>query len=75
MPHDPRPPCPFTETPSEECYIATMDSRSVERAIYFCGGKYEQCGIYRILMEKRQQESRGAGESGPTFEPARGADK
>ena len=75
MPRDPRTLCPFIETPSEECYIATMDSRMIERAIFYCGGKYEECDIYRVLAKKRRQERRGAGEeSGPMFEPERGAE-
>lgn len=74
MPRNPRPPCPFTETPNEECYVSRMDSRTIERAIYYCGGKYEQCEIYRILLKGRQQESRRAGESGSKIEPVRGAE-
>jgi hypothetical protein len=73
MPRDPKPPCPFIETPSEECYVARLDSRTIERAIFYCGGEYEQCEIYGILAKKRRQESRGAGESGSMPEPERGA--
>ncbi len=56
MARDPRPPCPFTETPSEECFVARMDSRAIELAILYCGGEYEQCEIYkRLVMDRRQR--------------------
>jgi hypothetical protein len=38
--------CPFVENPSEECYVARMDSGAVEKAIRFCRGIYEKCEIY-----------------------------
>ena len=41
-----KPRCPFVENPSEECYVARMDSGAVEKAIRFCRGIYEKCEIY-----------------------------
>jgi hypothetical protein len=38
--------CPFVENPSEECYVARMDSGAVEKAIRFCRGIFEKCEIY-----------------------------
>jgi len=38
--------CPFVENPSEECYVARMDSGAVEKALRFCRGIYEKCDIY-----------------------------
>ncbi len=38
--------CPFVDNPSEECYVARMDSGAVEKAIRFCRGIYEKCEIY-----------------------------
>lgn len=41
-----KPKCPFVENPSDECYVARMDSGAVEKAIRFCRGIYEKCEIY-----------------------------
>ena len=41
-----KPRCPFVENPSEECYVARMDSGAVEKALRFCRGIYEKCEIY-----------------------------
>jgi hypothetical protein len=38
--------CPFVENPSEECYVARMDSGAVEKALRFCRGIFEKCEIY-----------------------------
>ncbi len=74
MPRDPKASCPFIESPAEECYVTRMESWAIARTIHFCGGKYEQCWIYRMLAKKRRQESRRAGESGSMSEPERSAE-
>jgi hypothetical protein len=38
--------CPFVDNPSEDCYVARMDSGAVEKALRFCRGIYETCEIY-----------------------------
>ena len=50
--------CPFVENPSEECYVARMDSGAVEKAIKFCRGVYEKCEIYlkRIAQKEAARE-------------------
>jgi hypothetical protein len=50
--------CPFVENPTEECYVARMDSGAVEKALRFCRGIYEKCEIYvrRTSHEEAVQE-------------------
>lgn len=49
-----KPKCPFVENPSEECYVARMDSGAVEKAIRFCRGIYEKCEIYLRRTNKKE---------------------
>lgn len=39
--------CPFAENPLDDCLLLKMDSQHVEDAIYYCGGHFEECSIYR----------------------------
>jgi hypothetical protein len=38
--------CPFVESPSDDCFVVGIDSLSTEKAIYYCGKKFDECEIY-----------------------------
>ncbi len=40
-------PCPFVKSPSDDCYVSTMNSTSIADAVYYCGGNYRECPIYK----------------------------
>lgn len=42
--------CPHINDPFSDCHISSLDSRNIEDAIYYCGGHYEECGIYKKHM-------------------------
>lgn len=46
--------CPFIEDPSDECYCLNMSSQKIEAAIYFCGGNFDTCAIYKYKMLDRE---------------------
>lgn len=39
--------CPFISDPFKDCYCADMQSVNAVRAIYYCGGNFEECAIYK----------------------------
>lgn len=39
--------CPFVNEPFSDCYIFNMKSQNTEAAIYYCGGHFEECEIYK----------------------------
>jgi hypothetical protein len=39
--------CPFIRKPFDACYCASTNSVYTEATIYYCGGNFEQCDIYR----------------------------
>lgn len=39
--------CPYVRAPFNECYLCEMDSQTIEKAIAYCAGDYEQCEIFR----------------------------
>jgi hypothetical protein len=43
-------PCPCVRAPSPECWCADQRSQSGENTVYYCGGHFEECEIYRRLM-------------------------
>lgn len=43
--------CPFIQNPHKDCYINHMNSLSVETIIKYCGESFEECPIYKRLME------------------------
>jgi hypothetical protein len=52
------PKCPFLDGTCEECYVVNLTSETVGRAIFYCGGEYKRCAIYRSLVAREQR--RGA---------------
>jgi len=38
--------CPYLETPFDECYVNSLGSAEVVKAIEHCGGDFEKCEIY-----------------------------
>ncbi len=43
--------CPFLLKPFEGCYCASTSSLDTESTIFYCGGNFEKCDIYRKHME------------------------
>jgi len=39
--------CPFVEEPFDDCYCVSTNSMNVKGVIYYCGGNFENCEIYR----------------------------
>lgn len=39
--------CPFVSNPFKECFIANINSQSINEAIHYCGNNFEECEIYR----------------------------
>ncbi len=46
--------CPFAQSPLEDCLVTNMESRHVEEIIYYCGGNFEQCEIYKRALAQQQ---------------------
>ncbi|MBI3599440.1 MAG: hypothetical protein HY097_02225 [Nitrospinae bacterium] len=41
--------CPFTRNPHSSCYCVDINSSKVLPILYYCGGNFENCEIYRRL--------------------------
>ncbi len=39
--------CPFIKRPSDDCYCIKLTSQDVEKAVFYCGGHFELCEIYK----------------------------
>lgn len=39
--------CPFIQEPYDNALCSSMLTQSIENAMYYCGGHFEQCDIYR----------------------------
>ncbi len=44
--------CPLIASPLAECFIADINSQNIEQAIYYCGGNYTECEIYRREIKR-----------------------
>jgi hypothetical protein len=44
--------CPFVDSPSDDCYVVRIDSLSAEKAIHYCGWKFEECKIYQRRINR-----------------------
>lgn len=40
-------PCPFIQEPYDDCLCANMLSQNIEAAIFYCGGNFRKCEIYK----------------------------
>ena len=45
--------CPFVKDPFDECFVTGINSQNIDQAIYYCGGHFEECEIYRKRGGKR----------------------
>ncbi|MBI3753528.1 MAG: hypothetical protein HY266_05700 [Deltaproteobacteria bacterium] len=39
--------CPFVQDADDNCYCVKMDSKSTMAMIYYCGGQFKKCEIFR----------------------------
>ncbi|GBE01773.1 hypothetical protein BMS3Bbin06_01142 [bacterium BMS3Bbin06] len=39
--------CPFIDDPINECYCINLNSQTAESVLYYCGGLYRECKIYK----------------------------
>jgi hypothetical protein len=39
--------CPYVQNPSEACYCFDMNSLNTDSTIYYCGGHYLECEIFK----------------------------
>jgi hypothetical protein len=45
--------CPLARDPLRACHCYDMNSQKIPAAMYYCGGKFEECVIYqRIIATK-----------------------
>jgi hypothetical protein len=49
--------CPFIKEPGKDCYCINMNSNKVLFAIRFCGGKFEECRIYKGTMREKLRDA------------------
>jgi hypothetical protein len=42
--------CPFLLKPFEGCYCTSTSSLYTEATIYYCGGNFEKCDIYKRYL-------------------------
>ena len=47
--------CPVLWEPLRECYCHDMTSQKIAAAIYYCGGKFEECIIYQRIKATRHR--------------------
>ncbi len=46
--------CPLVREPQPECFCFNLTSRNAEAAIYYCGGNFAECEIYRSRHGEKQ---------------------
>ncbi|MCM2359910.1 MAG: hypothetical protein NDI77_17295 [Geobacteraceae bacterium] len=39
--------CPFILSPFDDCFVVGLNSQNIKLAIYYCGGNFEECEVYR----------------------------
>jgi hypothetical protein len=44
--------CPFIDEPFDHCYCSDMNSLSTTSVIFYCGGNFEECEIYKSMERK-----------------------
>jgi len=42
--------CPLLPQYLEGCYCTNLISQNTEAAVRFCGGKYQECEVYKRLV-------------------------
>jgi hypothetical protein len=50
-----RPPriyCPFIKDPHPDCYCLEINNSKINLVMRFCSGDYEQCDIYKRILQK-----------------------
>ncbi len=52
--------CPFVEDSHDDCYcFDIMNSQEISRVVQYCGKNFEECEIYkRILNDRRGRSQR-----------------
>ena len=55
-----RTPCPFVKAPFDECYISSMTSGSIGEAVYYCGGNFRECDIYKKHIQLNEEKNGSA---------------
>lgn len=53
--------CPFVEDPFEDCLTLDTTSPKLEALIYYCGGNFEQCEVYKRKGHKIGKEAKNEG--------------
>lgn len=43
--------CPYVDEPFDYCYCSSTNSLNVKNVIMYCGGKFEDCEIYKNTMK------------------------
>lgn len=49
--------CPFIKESYKDCYITNMVSRNTESVIYYCGGNFEECAVYKSYAHGNKSEA------------------
>lgn len=48
--------CPFVARPFSNCYCASTSSLYAEATVYYCGGKHEECAIFRNNCSQKGED-------------------
>lgn len=46
--------CPLINEAREGCYCIDMNSQKIHAAVYYCGGNFEECGIYKAAIKEKK---------------------
>ncbi len=49
--------CPLIEDTYDGCYCSILNSSTIGDAIYYCGGHFEECKIYKKIMENSKNKT------------------
>lgn len=44
--------CPYVKSPREDCYCFSMSSLKTHATVYYCGGNYRACEIFRQFTQE-----------------------
>jgi hypothetical protein len=44
--------CPLISHCLNDCYCTNLISQNTEAVVYYCGGKYEECEVYRTYIRE-----------------------
>lgn len=49
--------CPYIQEAYKDCYITNMGSLNTESVIYYCGGNFQECVVYKSYAHGNKVEA------------------